>query len=60
MYNNQFININGQYYLNSFVSGNVQGFCVKKMDRTWLCTSVTLVPKVVESCSKAQKTQQVF
>jgi len=29
----------------------------KKADRMWLCLRVTLVPKVVESCSKAQKTQ---
>jgi len=32
----------------------------KKTDHTWLCASVTLVPKAVESCSKAQKTRQVF
>jgi len=31
-----------------------------KTDRTWLWASVTLVPKVAESCSKAQKTRQVF
>jgi len=32
----------------------------KQLDFMWLCASVTLVPKVVESCSKAQKTWQVF
>jgi len=41
----------------------LQGWCgsgLKKNDRTWLCVSVTLAPKAVESCSKAQKTWQVF
>jgi len=32
-----------------------EDFVLKKTDRTWLCTSVTLAPKVVESCSKVQK-----
>jgi len=32
----------------------------KQPDHTWLCTCVTRAPKVVESCSKAQKTWQVF
>jgi len=41
-------------------SAGFEDFAQKKTDRTWLCVSVTLAPKVVEGCSKAQKTQQVF
>ena len=41
-------------------SGNVQGFLHQKMDRTWLCTGITIVPKVVKCCSQAQKEWQVF
>ena len=41
---------------NAFASGNVQRFRAKKMDRIWLWASVTLAPKAVDSCSKAQKT----
>jgi len=32
----------------------------KQPDCTWLCEHVTRAPKVVESCSKAQKTRQVI
>jgi len=32
----------------------------KQPDCMWLCTRVTRAPKVVESCSKAKKTRQVF
>jgi len=32
----------------------------KQLDCTWLCEHATRAPKVVESCSKAQKTRQVF
>jgi len=35
-------------------------FAPKQLDHTWLCMSVTRAPKAVESCSKAQKTWQVF
>jgi len=35
-------------------------FRAKQPDRTWLCVRVALVQKAVESCSKAQKTWQVF
>ena len=30
-------------------------FTPKKADRLWLCASVTLVPKAVESCSRLKK-----
>ena len=32
----------------------------KQPDRSWIYVHVTQAPKVVERCSKAQKTQQVF
>jgi len=32
----------------------------KQLDRTWLSANVTRAPKVVESCSKAQKMRQVL
>jgi len=35
-------------------------FVPKQSDRTWLCTSVTLAPKLVESCSNAQNTGHVL
>ena len=34
-------------------------FVPKEPDCTWLCTRITRAPKVVESFSKAQETQQV-
>jgi len=37
-----------------------EDFAPKQPDRMWLCASATLSLKVVESCSKAEKTQQVF
>jgi len=35
-------------------------FAPKQAERAWLCMSITLAPKVLESCSKAQKTWQVL
>jgi len=35
-------------------------FAPKQSDHMWLCTSVTLAPKALQSCSNAQKTQQVL
>jgi len=40
-------------------SGKFWAFRTKQPNRMWLCTCITRVPKVVESCSKAQKTWQV-
>jgi len=37
-----------------------EDFAQKETDCTWLCASVPLAPKVVESCLKVKKTQQVF
>jgi len=50
----------GSLDVKSFASGNVRGFHAKKKDRMWLCTSVTLAPTAVESCSKAQKTSSLL
>jgi len=46
--------------LNFSRSVTFEHFVPKQLDRGWLCTSVTLAPKVVESCSKAEKTRQVL
>jgi len=35
-------------------------FAPEQPDRMWLCAPLTRAPKVVESCSKAQKTRHVF
>jgi len=53
-----FIIISKQINLSRPVS--FKNFAPKQSDRTWLCTSITLVLKTVESCSKVQKIQQVF
>ena len=45
---------------NSVASSNALRFLANKTDHTWLCASITQAPKAVESCSKAQKTWQVF
>jgi len=46
--------------LGTFATALFQEFQPKQLDRTWLCTSVTLTSKVLEGCSKAQKTRQVL
>jgi len=47
--------------IKTLASGRFWGFShPKQLDRTWLCACVTQVMKVVECCSKAQKTWQVF
>jgi len=40
--------------------GGFEDFAPKNTDRTWLCARLTRALKVVESCSKTQKTRQVF
>jgi len=48
------------WILNLSRQASFDNFVPKKLDCTLLCVSVILAPKAVESCSKAQKTQQVF
>jgi len=37
-----------------------EDFAPKQPEHMWLCVSGTLALKIIENCSKAQKTQQVF
>jgi len=46
--------------VNTFTAYLNHAVCAKTLDHTWLCASVTLAPKAVESCTKAQSTRQVL